>query len=176
MWPPDLGDGRHDLPGHSEAFGGLAPCHVLAGEPKERRQCPRSAEGAGIGQLQDGLDLVAQVPASDGAAGPGSAERNRGGGRNVLGRFGGGRPRPENGAEVIDSHRRPRRRVRHWADSHEADSGCIRRQSHALFWRKPSSRAAPSTPTGGSAMPRPRAKATLIASRFSKAKRNRHRN
>ena len=66
----------YDFPGHSETFGGLVPRHVLGGEPKERCERPGSAKGAGVGQLQDCLDLAAQVRSSDGAAGPRPAEWN----------------------------------------------------------------------------------------------------
>src|SRR5450432_311727 len=69
VWSPDLGDGWYDLPGHAQAFGGLVPGHVLAGEPEERSQRPGPAEGAGIGQLQNRVDMVAQAAARDGTTG-----------------------------------------------------------------------------------------------------------
>ncbi len=80
MWPLNVGNGGDHLPRHAETIGGLVSGHVLVGQPEERGQCPGVAEGAGIGQLQDGLDMAAQVAASDGATGPGSAERAGGSG------------------------------------------------------------------------------------------------
>lgn len=68
VWSPNVGDGGHDLSGHAQAFGGLVPGHVLVGEPEERSQRFGAAEGVGIGQLQNRVDVVAQVPASDGTA------------------------------------------------------------------------------------------------------------
>src|SRR3954471_21517171 len=70
VWSPDVGDGGYDLPGHAQAAGGLVPGHVLVVEPEKRSQCPGVAEGAGVGQLQNSVDVAAQVPASDGTAGP----------------------------------------------------------------------------------------------------------
>ena len=55
MRSPDVGGGGRDLPGHAHAAGGLVPGHVLVVEPEERSQCPGAAEGAGVGQLQNGV-------------------------------------------------------------------------------------------------------------------------
>jgi hypothetical protein len=68
--PPDLGYGRHDLPGYAQVAGGLVPGHVLAGEPKERRQRTWLADSLGVGKLQDGMDVAAQVSSCDGAVWP----------------------------------------------------------------------------------------------------------
>ena len=80
VWSSDIGDGRDDFPRHAQTAGGLVPGHVLVGEPEERGQRPGVAESVGVGQLQNGVDVAAQVSESDGAARPGSAERAGGSG------------------------------------------------------------------------------------------------
>jgi hypothetical protein len=83
MRPSDVGHGRDDLSRHAQTAGGLVPGHVLADESKERRQRAWAAGGLGTGQLQDGLDMAAQIAASDGAAWPGPPERTGAGGRDL---------------------------------------------------------------------------------------------
>src|SRR5436190_23828578 len=46
LWLPDFGDGRHDFPGHPDAFGRLVPRDVVGDYAEERRQCVRTAASA----------------------------------------------------------------------------------------------------------------------------------
>jgi hypothetical protein len=55
----ELGDRRDNLPGHAETAHGLVPGDVGRHQPKERRQCYRTATGAWLGELRHGLDLAA---------------------------------------------------------------------------------------------------------------------
>jgi hypothetical protein len=77
-------DGRDDLSGHAQTPDPLVPGDVGPHQPKERGQRYRAPAGAGLGQLQDGLDLAAQIAACHGATRPGSALGMRGSGRDVL--------------------------------------------------------------------------------------------
>src|SRR5260370_17564384 len=108
VWSPDVGDGGHHLPGHTQTAGGLVSGHVLGGESEERSQCLGAAEGAGAGQLQDRVDVAAQVPTSDGTARAWSTDGAGGSGRNLLGRPGGGRARPTDRAQILDFDRAPK--------------------------------------------------------------------
>jgi len=62
----NLGDRGNHLSGHAQAVGDVVPHHVVGDEPEERDQRAGLAESAWIGKLQDCLDMVAQVEASDG--------------------------------------------------------------------------------------------------------------
>jgi hypothetical protein len=66
MWPPDLGDSRDNLPGHAQATDRLVSRHVLGYDPEERGQRTGAPAGARTKELQDRLDLAAQVASRDG--------------------------------------------------------------------------------------------------------------
>src|SRR3984893_14848814 len=59
LWPSDLGDGRHDLPGYAHASADLVPGHVVGRQPEDGRERHRLAAGARAGELRDRLDLAA---------------------------------------------------------------------------------------------------------------------
>lgn len=56
---PELGDGRDDFPGYSQAAVTLVPGDVGGHQPEERCQRNWTATSAGLGKLQDGVDLAA---------------------------------------------------------------------------------------------------------------------
>ena len=70
VWPPDVGGGRHDLPGHADAAADLVSGHVVGRQPEDRRERHRLAAGAGPWELRDGVDVAAYVAAGDGDGGP----------------------------------------------------------------------------------------------------------
>ena len=83
MWPPDVSDSGHDLPGHAQAADGLVSRDVLGHHPEKRGQCTRPTAGARIEELQDRLDLAAQIASRDGPAGARPAPGPGRGGRDL---------------------------------------------------------------------------------------------
>ena len=57
--PPDVGDRRHDLPGHADAVGDVVPSDVVGDEPEDGGEHLGVAADVGSAQLQDRLDVVA---------------------------------------------------------------------------------------------------------------------
>ena len=57
--PPDVGDRRHDLPGHADAVGDVVPSDVVGDEPEDGGERLGVAADVGSAQLQDRLDVVA---------------------------------------------------------------------------------------------------------------------
>ena len=66
----DIGNGGNHFPRHTQAPGLVVSHDVVGDQPEERRQRSGSPTSAGIGKLQDGLDVVAQAEASHGSPGP----------------------------------------------------------------------------------------------------------
>ena len=64
-----LADGGDHLPGHPETTAGVVPGNLVGNDAKERGQCAGVAADLGFGQLRDCLDVAAQAPPGDGAAG-----------------------------------------------------------------------------------------------------------
>ena len=62
---------------HPQTAPELVSSHVVAHQPEERGQRTGIATSVGPGQLQDGLDLVAQAPARYGTARTRPAQRAR---------------------------------------------------------------------------------------------------
>ena len=56
---PKFGDRGDDFPGHPQTADALVPGDVGRHQPEERRQRHWTATSAGLGELQDGLDLAA---------------------------------------------------------------------------------------------------------------------
>ena len=77
LWAPGVGDGGHDLRGHAYPADALVPGDLVGGQPEERRQRLGLAARPRFGQLPHGLDVAAQAPPRDGAAGIGSRWRSR---------------------------------------------------------------------------------------------------
>src|SRR5215831_10192224 len=71
LWPPELGDSRHHLSGHPEAADGVVSCDVLGYDAEERRQRTGPTARTRTEELQDSMDLAAQVASRDGAPWPG---------------------------------------------------------------------------------------------------------
>lgn len=58
VWATDLGDGRHDLPGHAESPDYLVPGDVVRDQYQDRHQRAGAATGAGPRQLSDGVGVL----------------------------------------------------------------------------------------------------------------------
>ena len=56
-----LGDGRHDLSGHTQAVEDVVSGNLVRHQSKERFQCYERAADLGLGELLDCLDLAAQT-------------------------------------------------------------------------------------------------------------------
>src|SRR5436309_320983 len=67
---PKLGDGRDDLSGYSQAPDTLVPGGLVGYQPEEWCQRPGPPTSAGAEELQDRLDVAAQIATRDGAPGP----------------------------------------------------------------------------------------------------------
>ena len=65
----ELGNGWNDFSGYPETAHALVPGDVVRDEPEERRQCHGVAARVGVGELQDGMDMAAQIAARHGATG-----------------------------------------------------------------------------------------------------------
>ena len=80
---PDVGDRRHDLPGHAHVVGDLVPSCLVGRQPEERRQRAGTATSPRPGQLSNRMDVTAQASTCDGPAWPGPFVRGGRGGRNL---------------------------------------------------------------------------------------------
>ena len=80
LWSGDVRDSRHCISRHQAAVDDMVSGDVASHLPKKRGKRDGAAASTRIGQLQDGLDLATQALASNGATGPGSAERAGGSG------------------------------------------------------------------------------------------------
>ena len=65
----DVAYRRHDFRGYAEAVADLVSGYVVRDQPEERRKCAGPAAPPGLGQLSDGLGLVAQAEACHGETG-----------------------------------------------------------------------------------------------------------
>lgn len=80
---------QNHLPGHAQAACVVVSRDLAGDQPEDRCQCPGGPTGSGVGQLQDSVDMVAQIASGDGSAGTRQTEWACGGGRLLLGCFGG---------------------------------------------------------------------------------------
>ena len=85
VWAANIGDRRHDLSRQPPAIATLVSRHVVGDHPEKRGQCAGPATGFGAAQLQDGLELAAQVPSRHGASGAGPPDGSRGVDETLLG-------------------------------------------------------------------------------------------
>ena len=83
--PPDVGDRRHDLPGHADAVGDVVPSDVVGDEPEDGGERLGVAADVGSAQLQDRLDVAPQASSGDGASGPRLPHRLGRSGRDLCG-------------------------------------------------------------------------------------------
>jgi transposase-like protein len=74
LWTADVGHSGNHFPRYAYAPDDVVPRDVVGDQPTDRRQRHRSATGAGIGQLRNGVDLAAQAAPRDGATRPRSAD------------------------------------------------------------------------------------------------------
>src|ERR1039457_4973708 len=79
----NVGHGRNDIPGYSQAAHPVVSSHVVGHQSEERSQCPRDAKGVRSGKLQDSLDVAPQTAAADGPSGTRSALGHNRGGRDL---------------------------------------------------------------------------------------------
>src|SRR3954470_13200804 len=135
MWPPDLGDSRHDLSGHAQAADRVVSRDVLGYDPEERGQCPKLAAGARTEELQDRLDLAAQVASRYGPAGTQPADGAGRGGRDLCWRAGPGQPGTPHGTQNVDCNCRARGWARDRADSHAPHPGRLSGKPDAVHKR-----------------------------------------
>jgi len=92
LWSSDVGDRRNDFPRHADAAADVVSSHVVGHQPEDRRQCLGHAACARSRQLQDGVDLVAQVAAGDGSPPPRPIGGTCGSGEAYIGGAHPGRP------------------------------------------------------------------------------------
>ena len=128
LWAPGVGDGGHDLRGHSYPADALVSGDLVGGQPEERRQRLGLAARPRFGQLPHGLDVAAQAPPRDGAARPGSGLGGGRGGRDHRRRGRAGRRTPAPRQEGPGGHCRRGTRPCHRAHPDAAGGGCLGRQ------------------------------------------------
>ena len=105
-----FGDGGHDFPGHAPAAAHLVSDHVVGDQPEKRGERAGTAKHLGSGKLPYRLGVAAQAAARDGAARPRTAQRSRGGRRDLCGGRRRGTARTADAEKSTASHRRRGRR------------------------------------------------------------------
>ena len=115
-----FGDGGHDFPGHAPAAAHLVSDHVVGDQPEKRGERTGTAKHLGSGKLPYRLGVAAQAAARDGAARPRTAQRSRGGRRDLCGGRRRGTARTADAEKSTGSHRRRGRRRGDRKDPYEA--------------------------------------------------------
>ena len=115
-----FGDGGHDFPGHAPAAAHLVSDHVVGDQPEKRGERTGTAKHLGSGKLPYRLGVAAQAAARDGAARPRTAQRSRGGRRDLCGGRRRGTARTADAEKSTGSHRRRGRRRGDGKDPYEA--------------------------------------------------------
>ena len=144
-----FGDGGHDFPGHAPAAAHLVSDHVVGDQPEKRGERTGTAKHLGSGKLPYRLGVAAQAAARDGAARPRTAQRSRGGRRDLCGGRRRGTARTADAEKSTGSHRRRGRRRGDRKDPYEAHPAERPSNSCTASSKRLSSPTARSTPTAG---------------------------
>ena len=142
-------DGKvHDFPSRACRWH-LVSDHVVGDQPEKRGERTGTAKHLGSGKLPYRLGVAAQAAARDGAARPRTAQRSRGGRRDLCGGRRRGTARTADAEKSTGSHRRRGRRRGDRKDPYEAHPAERPSNSCTASSKRLSSPTARSTPTAG---------------------------